>query len=56
MTQPTLVNSHPNEYSQWLSYYPFAVNLDRFREVAILLMIYQIVCTPKKTRIKFTCF
>ena len=29
MTQPTLINLHPNEYTQRLSYYPFAVNLDR---------------------------
>ena len=28
MTQPTLFNLHPNEYSQRLHYYPFAVNLD----------------------------
>ena len=29
MIQPTLTNLHPNEYSQELHYYPFAVNLDR---------------------------
>ena len=29
MTQPTLVNLHLNEYSQWLRHYPFAINLDR---------------------------
>ena len=29
MSQPTLINSHPNEYSQGLPYYPFVVNLDR---------------------------
>ena len=28
-TQPTLINLHPNEYSQEFHYYPFAVNLDR---------------------------
>ena len=28
-TQPTLINLHPNEYSQGLCYYPFAVNLNR---------------------------
>ena len=26
-TQPTLINLHPNEYSQEFHYYPFAVNL-----------------------------
>ena len=29
MTQPTLFDLHPNEYSQELCYYPFAVNLHR---------------------------
>ena len=28
-TQPTLINLHPNQYTQGLHYYPFAVNLDR---------------------------
>ena len=27
--QPTLINLHPNEYSQVSHYYPFAVELDR---------------------------
>ena len=30
MTQPTLINLHPNEYSQEFYYYPFAVKLGRF--------------------------
>ena len=29
MTQPTLINLHPNQYNEGLCYYPFAVNLDR---------------------------
>ena len=29
MIQPTLINSHPNEYSQEFYYYPFVINLDR---------------------------
>ena len=29
MTQPTLINFHPNEYIQGLHYPPFVVNLDR---------------------------
>ena len=29
MTQSTLINLHPNKYTQRLRYYPFAVNLDR---------------------------
>ena len=30
MTQPTIINLHPNEYAQGLRYYPLAVNLDRW--------------------------
>ena len=30
MIQPTLINLHPNEYSQELHYYQFAVKLDRY--------------------------
>ena len=30
MTQPTLINLHPNEYSQELNYYLFVVKFDRF--------------------------
>ena len=29
MTQPTLINLHPNEYSQEFHYYPFALKLDK---------------------------
>ena len=29
MIQPTLINLHPNEYSQEFHYYPFSVKLDR---------------------------
>ena len=29
MTQPTLINLHPNEYIQELHCFPFAVNLNR---------------------------
>ena len=29
MTQPTVINWHPNEYSQEFHYYPFAIKLDR---------------------------
>ena len=28
MIQPTLINLHPNEYSQEFHYYPFTVKLD----------------------------
>ena len=29
LTQPTVINLHPNEYIQGLHHYPFGVNLDR---------------------------
>lgn len=29
MIQPTLINLYPNECSQGLSFYPFAVKLDK---------------------------
>ena len=29
MNQPSLINLHPNEYSQEIHYYPFAFKLDR---------------------------
>ena len=32
MTQATLINLHPNQYSQELHQYPFAINLDRCDE------------------------
>ena len=40
ITQPNLNNLHPNEYIQGLSYYLFAVNLDKC--IVIFLMIYLI--------------
>ena len=51
--QPILINLHPNEYSQELQYYPFAVTLDkcdrscvpkngRFRDTSIIDTIYNI--------------
>ena len=37
MTQPALINLHPNEYSQELHYYPVAVKLDRCVESCNIL-------------------
>ena len=39
ITQSTLINFRPNEYSQEFYYYPFGVKVDVL-EVAILLMTY----------------
>ena len=41
ITEPTLINLHPNEYSQEFHYYPFEVKWD-VMEVLILLMNYLI--------------
>ena len=41
MIQPTLINLHPNEYSQEFHYYPFSVKLDALK-VVILLVTYLI--------------
>ena len=47
MTQPTLINLHPNEYIQESNYYLFAVNLGRNRGRSNTL-IYPIDCMFKK--------
>ena len=50
MIQPTLINLHPNEYSQEFHCYPFAVKLDR--RVAgcnTLNNSSNRVCVPNKT-------
>ena len=50
MIQSTLVNLHPNEYSQELHYYPFAVKLDRcVRSCNNLNELFNKVCVPNKT-------
>ena len=50
MTQPTLMNLLPNEYSQVFHYYPFAINLDRCVESCNTLNdLPNKVCVPNKT-------
>ena len=50
MTQPTLINLHPNEYSQELHCYPFAVNLERFSgDCNTLDELSNKVCVPNET-------
>ena len=49
-TQPTLINLHPNEYSQEFHYYPFAVKVDRcVGSSNILNDLSNKVCVPNKT-------
>ena len=51
MTQPTLINLHPNEYSQEFHYYPFAVKLDRcVGSCNTLNDLSNKVCVPNKTK------
>ena len=50
MTQPTLINLHPNENSQEFHFYPFAVKLDRcVRSCNTLNDLSNKVCIPSKT-------
>ena len=50
MTQPTLINLHPNEYSQEFHYYPSAVKLDRCAGSCNTLNdLSNKVCIPNKT-------
>ena len=51
MIQPTLTNLHPNEYSQELHYYPFAIKLDRcVGSCNTLNDLYNKLCVPNKTK------
>ena len=51
MTQPTLINLDPNEYSQELHYYPFVINLDRCTGGCITLDdLWNRVCVPNETK------
>ena len=50
MTQPTLINLHPNEYSQEFHYYPFSVKLDRcVGSCNTLDDLSSNTCVPNKT-------
>ena len=50
MIPPTLINLHPNEYSQEFHYYPFAVKLDRsVGSCNTLNDLSNKVCVPNKT-------
>ena len=51
MTQPILINLHPNEYSQEFYYYLFSVKLDRFVSSCNTLndLSYK-VCVPNKAK------
>ena len=42
MIESTVINLHPNEYSQKFHYYPFVVKLDKCVKVLILLITYLI--------------
>ena len=50
MTQPTLINLYPNEYSQEFHYYPCSVKLDRcVGSCNTLNDLSKKVCVPRKT-------
>ena len=48
-TKPTLINLHPNEYSQEFHYYPFLVKLDRcFESCNTVIDLFNKACIPNK--------
>ena len=50
MIQPTLINLHPNEYSQEFHYHPFFVKLDRYvGSCNAFNTLSNKVCVPNKT-------
>ena len=56
MTQPTLTNLHPNEYSEKFHCYPFAVKLDRCAgSCSTVNDLSNKMCVPDKTRFKSKC-
>ena len=51
MTQPTLINLHPKEYSQELHYYQFVVSLDRcVGSCNTLYGLSSRICVPNETK------
>ena len=57
MIQCTLLNLHPNEYSQEFHCYPFMVKLDKCSGSCNTLNdLSNKVCFPNKTRFKVKCF
>ena len=52
MTQPTLINLYPNEYSQEFHYYPFSIKLERCAgSFNTLNDLSNKTCIPKKQKI-----
>ena len=57
MIQPTLINIHPNEDTEGLHYYPFAVNLDRcVQSCNALNDLSNRLCMQSKTKFESKCF
>ena len=57
MIQPTLINLHPNEYSQEFRYYQFAAKLDRcVGSCNTLNKLSNKACVPNKTEDLNICF
>ena len=55
MIQPTLINLHPNEYTQGIHYYSFTVNLDRcIRSCNTLNDLSNRIYVPNKTEDFYT--
>ena len=57
MIQPTLINIHPNEDTEGLHYYPFAVNFDRcVQSCNALNDLSNRLCMQSKTKSESKCF
>ena len=57
ITQPSLINLHPNEYSQEFHYYPFSVKLDRcVGSCNTLNDLSNKVCVPNKIGLNLSVF
>ena len=57
MIQPTLINLHPNEYSQEFHYYPFSVKLDRCAGSCNTLNdLSNKICVPNKIDLNLSVF
>ena len=58
MTQPTLINLHPNEYIEGFAFvFPFVFNLDRcMGSCNTLNNLFNKVCVPNKTDLNLSVF
>ena len=56
MVQPTLINLHPNEYSEEFHYYPFGVKLDVWKLEVVILLSNNVLVTNKTEDLNLSVF